>query len=99
MSAWGHFSIVLFGFCRVLPVDLMERYRLEEAEVKIVIKDREKWTRWEAEFVRGTPTNFSRNLDTFEELHSHAEKLGALRERGTLEGMESVLRLAKVLND
>lgn len=63
-----------------------------------MIKDQAKWTRWETEFVRDTPTNFARNLDIFDELYSHAQKLGVLRERDALEGMDAVLRLAKTLN-
>ena len=63
-----------------------------------MIKNRTKWTQWEDDLARRTPVDYERNLETFEALYKHAQDMGALKKREAMEGLESVLRIARILN-
>jgi hypothetical protein len=67
-------------------------------EYKVMIKDRDKWIQWESSYIRDTPTDFDRNLDIMDELYKHAQALGVLEEQTTLEGLDHIFRIARIVN-
>lgn len=56
------------------------------------------WEAWETEFIRRTPVDFTRNLAVMEALREHAALLGVWGKRAPLDGLESRLELARILN-
>ncbi len=56
------------------------------------------WEAWETEFARHTPVDFARNLAIMEALREHAVLLGVWGVREPLEGLESRIELARILN-
>ncbi len=54
--------------------------------------------RFEAEFVRSQPADFRRNLAIVEALAQEAEALGVLRRKDPLEGIETIVRIARAVN-
>ncbi|MDP7640537.1 MAG: hypothetical protein QGG73_12635, partial [Candidatus Hydrogenedentes bacterium] len=56
-----------------------------------------RWEAWEREYIRGTRVDFKRNLETMDSLYEHAKALGAL-ERVPLAGLETIIRIARVVN-
>lgn len=50
------------------------------------------------EFARRTPVDFAANRRAYDELYRHAVRLGILPLRDPLEGIETVVRLARALN-
>jgi len=63
-----------------------------------VIKDIDKWRRWEEDYRRRNPPDFFHNLDVFEGLYEEARTLGVLPREDPLEGIEFKKRLARMLN-
>ena len=63
-----------------------------------MIKNVDKWRRWEEGFRRRNPPDSFHNLDVFEELYEEAKTLGVLPRKEPLEGMEFKKRLARMLN-
>lgn len=63
-----------------------------------MIKDKELWQAWEDEQIRAQPANFERNLAVVEAMYEHARALGAFSSDRELEGIETKIRLARVLN-
>ena len=63
-----------------------------------MIKDLTLWEKWERETVLREPADFRRNLRLLEAMYEEARALGVMAVPPGLEGLESRLRLAKVLN-
>jgi hypothetical protein len=63
-----------------------------------VIKDPALWERWERETQLCQPADFRRNLRLLEAMYEEARALGVMAAPPGLEGLESRLRLARVLN-
>jgi hypothetical protein len=63
-----------------------------------MIKDPVIWERWERETQLSQPADFRRNLRLLEAMYEEARALGVMAVPPTLEGLESRLRLAMVLN-
>ena len=61
-----------------------------------MIKDRDLWKAWEAQYIASEPPDFARNLRIFEALYKYARSLGRLPPAG--DGLESRIELARVLN-
>jgi hypothetical protein len=64
----------------------------------LVIKDLTLWERWERGTVLRHPVDFRRNLRLLDAMYEEARALGVMAVPAGLEGLESRLRLAKVLN-
>jgi hypothetical protein len=63
-----------------------------------VIKDPALWEAWERETVLRQSADFRRNLHLLEAMYEEARALGVMSVPQALEGLESRLRLARVLN-
>ncbi len=63
-----------------------------------MIKNPSLWEAWEKEYARRTPVDFARNMAIMEALREHAVLLGVWGTRGPLEGLESRVELARILN-
>ncbi len=63
-----------------------------------MIKDRVFWDAWETQMIRRQPANFRRNLALVEAMYEHARRLGAFPVADPLEGIETKIRLARVVN-
>jgi len=63
-----------------------------------VIKDPVLWEAWERETLMRQPADFRRNLRLLEAMFEEARALGVMGVPEALEGLESRLRLARVLN-
>ena len=63
-----------------------------------MIKDPGLWEAWETEVVLRQPADFRRNLRLLEAMYEEARALGVMSVPQALEGLESRLRLARVLN-
>jgi len=63
-----------------------------------VIKDRALWETWERDALLRQPADFRRNLRLLEGMYEEARALGVMSVLPALEGLESQLRLARVLN-
>ncbi|MGD0008160.1 MAG: hypothetical protein ABSE93_06420 [Terriglobia bacterium] len=63
-----------------------------------MIKDTALWEAWERETVLRQPADFRRNLRLLEAMYEEARALGVMSVPQALEGLESRLRLARVLN-
>ena len=61
-------------------------------------KDLAVWERWERETQLSQPADFRRNLRLLEAMYVEARALGVMAVAPALEGLESRLRLARVLN-
>jgi hypothetical protein len=64
----------------------------------LVIKDPALWESWESETQLREPADFRRNLRLLEAMYEEAQALGVMAVPPALEGLESRLQLAKVLN-
>jgi len=64
----------------------------------LVIKDPALWEAWESETLLRQPADFRRNLRLLEAMYEEARALGVMSVPQALEGLESRLRLARVLN-
>lgn len=56
------------------------------------------WETWETEFARRTPVDFAHNMAIMEALREHAVLLGLWGVRAPLDGLESRIELARILN-
>jgi len=63
-----------------------------------MIKDRAFWEAWEAQTVLSQPADFRRNLQLLEAMYEYAVSLGAFAVAEPLAGLESRIRLARVVN-
>jgi hypothetical protein len=63
-----------------------------------VIKDPAVWEAWERETLLRQPTDFRRNLRLLEAMYEEARALGIMAVPPAPEGLESRLRLARVVN-
>ncbi len=54
--------------------------------------------RFEAEFIRNEPADIHRNLAIVDALAQEAETLGVFRRRHPLEGIETIIRIARAVN-
>ena len=63
-----------------------------------MVKNAAALARFEADFVRGEPADFSRNLAIVEALAKEAEALGVFRRQDPLEGIETIIRVAQAVN-
>jgi len=63
-----------------------------------VIKDRAYWEAWEARVILSQPADFHRNLALVESMYELARKVGAFPLGDPLEGIETKIRVARVVN-
>lgn len=63
-----------------------------------MIKDRVAWEAWEAHYIASDPSDFNRNLRILEAMCEYARSLGRFPPADSLEGLESRIELARVLN-
>jgi hypothetical protein len=63
-----------------------------------MIKDRALWETWEAQYIASEPPDFTRNLRIFEAMYEYARSLGRFPPVDSLDGLESRIELARVLN-
>ena len=54
--------------------------------------------RFETEFTRSQPADFGRSLAIVEALAQEAEALGVFRRQDPLEGIETIVRVARAVN-
>jgi hypothetical protein len=64
----------------------------------LVIKDPAFWEAWERDTLLRQPADFRSNLRLLEAMYEEARTLGVMSQPQALEGLESRLRLARVLN-
>ena len=63
-----------------------------------MIKDPAFWETWERERLLGQPADFRRNLRLLDAMYEEARALGVMAVPPALDGLESRLRLGRVLN-
>jgi DNA-directed RNA polymerase subunit F len=63
-----------------------------------MIKDRALWEVSEAQYIVSEPPDFGRNLRIFEAMYEYARSLSRFPPADSLEGVESRIELARVLN-
>lgn len=63
-----------------------------------MIRDRDRWERFEAEWQRRTPADGEEGFRIFEMLLEHARALGVWPPADPLEGIEVDLRIARQVN-
>ena len=63
-----------------------------------MIKDYAFWEAWEAQYIASEPPDLRRNLQIFEAMYRYARSLGCFPAPGSLDGVESRIELARVLN-
>jgi len=63
-----------------------------------MIKDRALWEAWEAQYIASETPDFRRDLRIFEAMYEYARSLGHFPPVDSLEGVESRIELARVLN-
>lgn len=63
-----------------------------------MIKDAVAWEKWERDYVASAPPDFWQNLRLVEAMYEHARALGVFPLANPLEGLETKLWLAKVIN-
>ena len=64
----------------------------------MMVKNEAALERFETEFVRSEPADFGRNLAIVEALAQEAEALGVFRRQDPLEGIETIIRVARAVN-
>lgn len=64
----------------------------------MMVKNAAALERFETELTRSEPVDFGRNLAIVEALAQEAEALGVFRRRDPLEGIETILRVARAVN-
>ena len=64
----------------------------------MMVKNAAMLERFEAEFIRSQPADFHRNLAIVEALAHEAEALGVFRRKDPLEGIETIVRIARAVN-
>jgi hypothetical protein len=63
-----------------------------------MIRNAALWEEWERQALRSEPVDFKHNLMLLEAMYEHARRLGAFPPANPLEGLETKLKLAKVLS-
>lgn len=63
-----------------------------------MVKNAAALERFETELARSEPVDFGRNLAIVEALAQEAETLGVFRRQDPLEGIETILRVARAVN-
>jgi len=63
-----------------------------------MVKNAAMLERFEAEFRRNQPADFRRNLAIVEALAQEAEALGVFRRNDPLDGIETIVRIARAVN-
>lgn len=63
-----------------------------------MIKDTAYWSAWEAQGPLSEPLDFQRNLLLFQAMYDWARKLGAFPPADPLAGLETKIRVARILN-
>jgi len=63
-----------------------------------MIKDQAFWEAWEAQYIASEPPDFRRNLQIFKAMVEYARSLGRFAPAVSLDGVESRIELARVLN-
>ena len=63
-----------------------------------MIKDKALWEAWEAQVLLSQPPDFRRNMRLLESMYEHARSLGVFPVADPLEGLETEIKLATVLN-
>jgi hypothetical protein len=64
----------------------------------MMVKNAAALERFEREFTRAEPADFRRNLAIVEALAQEAEALGVFRRQNPLEGIETIVRVARAVN-
>lgn len=64
----------------------------------MMVKNAAMLEQFEAEFIRSQPADFHRNLAIVEALAEEAEHLGVFRRKDPLEGIETIIRVARAVN-
>jgi len=63
-----------------------------------VIKDKVVWEAWEAQGPLREPADFWRGIALLEAMYQHARALGAFPPANPRDGLETKIRLARILN-
>ena len=63
-----------------------------------MLKNPESFKEWEDDFLRSEPPDYHRNLVIFEAMREEAVMLGVFLPKDPLEGIETIIQTAKVLN-
>lgn len=63
-----------------------------------MIKDKALWEDWEARGPLRQPADFWKSLRLFEAMYAHARSLGVFPPSEPLEGLETKIAMAKVVN-
>jgi hypothetical protein len=63
-----------------------------------MVKNAAMLQQFEMEFMRSQPADFRRNLAIVEVLAHEAETLGVFRRKDPLEGIETIVRIARAVN-
>jgi len=63
-----------------------------------MIRDRAFWNEWEDRYVSSQPADFHANLRLVEAMYEHARALGIFPLADPLEGLETDIHVARVLN-
>ncbi len=63
-----------------------------------MIKGKDFWLDWEATTILSQPPDYYQNLRLLEGMYEHARNLGVYPPTDPLEGLESIIRVAIVLN-
>ena len=64
-----------------------------------MIEKRELWEEFESNLRRNSPKpDYWENLRIFEAMYQHARQLGALPDKNPLRGIETKIRIARVIN-
>ncbi len=63
-----------------------------------MVKNAASLARFEAEFIRNEPADIHRNLAIVDALAQEAEALGVFRRKDPLEGIETIVRIARAVN-
>lgn len=63
-----------------------------------MIKDKALWEAWQAQGPLRQPADFWKHLRLLEAMYAHARSLGVFPPSNPLEGLETKIAMAKVLN-
>jgi len=63
-----------------------------------VVKDAARLARFEDEWLRRNPTDFRQNRKIAEALAEESSRLGTFRRADPLEGIETIIRVARAVN-
>ncbi len=63
-----------------------------------MIRDRAAWRAWEMAYIAREPPDFWKNLQIVEGLYAHARMLDKFPMDASITGIETVLKIARVVN-